>query len=372
MIVVRTRCVMGLTIAVCAAALLTGDVRAHELGTSGVVVSLETDRSLRVDLSVSLEDLRRRLDVLSGVDGQRVVSGSTGDPWHPALMTTLLSRIEARADGASVRLKFVGTVPGGRTPGASGKEREIVRLVGVAPPGATTFTWTSRLFLGSYPLSVRAPDSSRATQWLMPGQSSESIAWSGRAPDPSASASGTSYFAHGFTHILPGGLDHVLFVLALFFLGSGFRSLMLQVTAFTIAHSLTLALALLEVVALPASVVEPVIAGSIAFVALENLTSTDLRRSRLAIVFGFGLLHGLGFAQVLADVELEPSSLVAALVTFNLGVEAGQLAVILLAAMLVSAVRSVVDVGQRTLSCGVSGVIAVVGLYWTWDRLMTL
>ena len=111
----------------------------------------------------------------------------------------------------------------------------------------------------------------------------------------------SSYFVMGFEHILPEGMDHSLFVLGLFFFSTTLRSLLLQVTAFTLAHTVTLILSTLHIVNLSTSIVEPVIAISIVFVALENLKGGKLNKSRLVVVFGFGLLHGLGFAGALAE-----------------------------------------------------------------------
>ena len=135
----------------------------------------------------------------------------------------------------------------------------------------------------------------------------------------------------GFLHILPYGLDHILFVLGLFFFSTLLRPLLVQVTAFTIAHSITLGLSLVGVFSLPSSIVEPLIALSIAVVALENVFYRKLRPSRWIIVFGFGLVHGLGFAGVLTGLGLPEGQFLTTLLSFNLGVELGQLAVIALA-----------------------------------------
>jgi hypothetical protein len=137
-----------------------------------------------------------------------------------------------------------------------------------------------------------------------------------------------TWIAVGFQHIIPEGLDHILFILGLFFLAGGWRILLLQVTGFTIAHSLTLGLSMFGVIAVPASVVEPLIALSIVYVAVDNLFASKLARWRLVVVCLFGLLHGMGFAAVLADIGLPQHQFVLGLVLFNLGVELGQLAVI--------------------------------------------
>lgn len=176
------------------------------------------------------------------------------------------------------------------------------------------------------------------------------------------------YLLLGFTHILPKGADHILFVLGLFLLSTRFRPLFWQITAFTLAHSITLALAMYGVFTLPSSVVEPLIALSISFVAIENVFSSRLHVWRPFVVFGFGLVHGLGFASVLLELGLPRQEFGAALVAFNLGVEAGQLSVIAGAALLAGWFfrkpwyRSFITI---PLSC----IIAVIGLLWACQRM---
>lgn len=138
------------------------------------------------------------------------------------------------------------------------------------------------------------------------------------------------YFASGFTHVVPYGLDHVLFILGLFFLNRNFAVLLFQMTLFTIAHSLTLGLALYGLVSLPSSFVEIAIAASISFVAIENLMMKNrLSAWRPWVVFVSGLVHGLGFAHTFAVSPPPVSDFLPALFSFNLGIEFGQLAVII-------------------------------------------
>ena len=176
------------------------------------------------------------------------------------------------------------------------------------------------------------------------------------------------YVVLGFVHILPRGTDHILFVVGLFLLGNQFRPLLMQITAFTVAHSLTLALAMYGVFQLSPRAVEPLIALSIAFVALENIFTAKLHRWRLFVVFGFGLIHGLGFASVLTSIGLPRKEFVTALVTFNAGVELGQLSVIALAFLVVGWWRERSWYRQR-IAMPASGLIAAIGVFWTFQRL---
>ena len=178
------------------------------------------------------------------------------------------------------------------------------------------------------------------------------------------------YVVSGFEHIIPLGADHILFVLGLFFFSLHLRPLLWQVTAFTAAHTVTLALATLGVVSVPASVVEPLIALSIAYVGVENVLRPRLGWWRPAVVFGFGLLHGLGFASVLSEVGGGTGNLVARLIGFNLGVELGQLAVIALAFVLLA-----LPFGRRPwwrayVAVPASIAIAVVGAWWAIERTL--
>jgi len=179
-----------------------------------------------------------------------------------------------------------------------------------------------------------------------------------------------TYMVAGFEHILPGGLDHILFILGIFLLSIRLRPLLWQVTMFTVAHTLTLGLSMRGIIQLPAQVVEPLIALSIAYVGVENIFARSLHKSRLLLVFGFGLLHGMGFASVLQEFGMPGDAFMTALISFNVGVELGQLAVISLAYATIG-----FWFGRQTWYRGgvvISGsaAIAVTGLYWTWDRIV--
>lgn len=182
------------------------------------------------------------------------------------------------------------------------------------------------------------------------------------------------YTVAGFDHIVPKGLDHILFVLGLYFYALAWRPLLWQVTAFTAAHTVTLALAATGTVSVPASIVEPLIALSIAYVAIENIRSESqatIGWGRIAVVFGFGLLHGLGFASVLADFGLG-DDFVAKLVAFNVGVEIGQLAVISAAFLLFGLPFGARPFYRSTIAIPASVVIAAIACYWFLNRVGVL
>ncbi len=178
------------------------------------------------------------------------------------------------------------------------------------------------------------------------------------------------YIPIGFDHILPKGLDHILFVLGLFLLAARLRPLLWQVTAFTAAHTVTLALGALGWVTVPGSIVEPLIAASICYVAIENVFTDHMNPWRPFIVFGFGLLHGLGFASVLEEFGLPEDHFIPALLGFNVGVELGQLTVIAIAFLLVGAWFRNRDWYRRAISIPASLVIAAIGAWWVVERTL--
>lgn len=176
------------------------------------------------------------------------------------------------------------------------------------------------------------------------------------------------FFQLGFVHILPRGLDHILFVLGLCLAAARLGRLLIQVTAFTAAHTLTLGLAAKGVVSLPPAVIEPLIAVSIVWVAVENLRAKEPPPWRWAVVFAFGFLHGLGFAGVLMDSGLPAGAFISSLVAFNLGVEAGQLTVVAAALALLWRFRNYRSYRKNVLAPA-SLAIALVGVFWTMERV---
>ena len=197
-----------------------------------------------------------------------------------------------------------------------------------------------------------------------------------RGVDRSISSTAGLYVSIGVRHILPDGLDHILFVLAIFLASIKFRALILQISAFTVAHTITLAIAATGIVAPSASIVEPLIALTIGFVAIENLVFKDMTRWRPAVVFGFGLIHGLGFAGFFGELGLPPGQFWTALISFNVGVEIGQLAVVAAAVIVSLLLRRWLhdETGTRQYRRFVvlpgSALIGVTGFWWAIERII--
>lgn len=206
------------------------------------------------------------------------------------------------------------------------------------------------------------------TGYLQGGETSPPIPLKGGAAKTAAEAF-VEYIPVGFTHILPKGLDHILFVLGLFFLSPRVKPLLLQVSVFTVAHTTTLALGALGVVSVSASIVEPLIALSIVFVAVENIFARKLHSWRTFVIFGFGLLHGLGFASVLGAFGLPSSQFLPALIGFNIGVELGQLAVIAAAYLGVRLWFGQHPKYRGRVAIPASVTIAMIGGYWFIERV---
>src|SRR5205814_4619732 len=156
--------------------------------------------------------------------------------------------------------------------------------------------WSNDLKLGSYLLTLRTEgDENTERVWREGGDQGRPFVLKAAVVPPTRGQVAKQYLALGYTHILPKGLDHILFVLGIFLLSTRVKPVLVQVTAFTVAHTITLALTMYGVVSLRSSVVEPLIAASIVYVAVENVLRPQLSPWRVALVFAFGLLHGMGF-----------------------------------------------------------------------------
>jgi len=178
------------------------------------------------------------------------------------------------------------------------------------------------------------------------------------------------YLQLGIRHIIPYGIDHILFVISLCLLSTRIKTILWQATAFTVAHSVTLALSMKGVLVAPGAVVEPIIAMSIVFVAIENMLLSELKPWRIGIVFLFGLIHGMGFASALNEIGLPRDKFYTSILSFNVGVEIGQVVVIAGVFMLV-----IIPFGKRGwyrkwVVYPASIVIALTAGYWVVVRAL--
>ena len=321
---------------------------AHDLEFTYIIVVLKADGTFQADVTCDLDALV--LGVGQGADSEQVVRRLRRMPDAELarrverVRQDLVEQVTVSFDGVAMR-----DAPGFPEYGPEYGQTDdatiptilglTARFLGTVPPRAKTMTVrVDRRFPPVYlTVLTEAQDANGATdrvahQVLARGAVSDAIFLSlGSREPPGKLALAWRYLRLGFWHIIPEGLDHILFVVGLFLLSAKLKPLLLQVTAFTVAHTVSLALSTYGVVGLSPSIVEPLIALSIAYVAIENLATRELTPWRPAVVFLFGLLHGLGFAGVLGEIGIPEPDFLVALLSFNVGVEAGQLAVLALA-----------------------------------------
>lgn len=358
---------------------LIAPLQAHELRPSVVDVTVTDDR-IRLELQTVIEPFVAGINQAEILDTNEAPEAERHDNLRGMEPDALRAEIEnawrelrkgfrITSGGTDVELEIVEiTVPPvGNT--ELPRDSQLV-LQGVLPPGDAPVTVGWVPDFGS--LILRQGDADTGySAFLSNGDLSAPLPRTGTATE-SLGTTFLRYIFSGFDHIVPKGLDHILFVLGLFFFSLRLRPLLVQVTSFTLAHTVTLALATLGIFSLPGAIVEPLIALSIVFVAVENILfggpEARIGLRRTAVVFFFGLLHGLGFASVLEEFGLG-SALVTALIGFNIGVEFGQLAVIAGALVLVG-----LPFGRRSwyrngIAVPASFVIALVGAWWVVERV---
>lgn len=386
------RCAVPL-LALLASGVWPASALAHELGAMKVTALFGADGTYTIDIVVDADHLPPWLSPFStpgGVLGGDETSADELRARIEAFRETFLERTRIEFDGTRARPhEAPPDAPGPALSGPSGQpgpssaprdatgagssvSRTITfRLAGRVPPGAATFTWSHDQPLGAYLFGVQNEGDPRPSrEWLVAGRTSRPFPLRHLTAPPTRAEIVIQYLVLGYTHILPKGLDHILFVLGIFLMSLKARPVLLQVTAFTVAHSITLGLSIYGVVSLSPRIVEPLIALSIVYVAAENILTTAFTPWRVGVVFGFGLLHGMGFAGVLRELGLPRSEFIPALISFNLGVEGGQLTVIALAFLAVGLWFGARPWYRARITVPASALIALVGLYWTVQRVL--
>lgn len=355
---------------------------AHEVRPAIADVLLD-GQTIEIEVEVNLEA------ILAGINLS--VTEDTNDA--PPAQAAAYNALRALPDDA-LATRFEPEWPGLRDQlvltvnGESIADRLTLKAITVTPeadtelPRDTVLTLAATLDAGTDaiqigwarqlgPLVVRqtgVPVEEAYTGYLTNGAVSEPISASAGSA-VSMSQTFFDFIFIGYQHIIPKGLDHILFVLGLFFLSLQWRPLVYQITAFTLAHTVTLALATLGYVSIPAFIVEPLIAASIVYVAVENIFSRGISPWRTWVVFGFGLLHGLGFASVLGEAGLNPTLLVPSLIGFNIGVEFGQLTVIAVSFLAVGVWFGDKSWYRSAIATPASLLIAAVGAFWFFERV---
>ncbi len=361
--------------------LLANRAAAHDFTLCETLAILRSDGTYQIDMTLDLDALALGVD--ASTDSTLIyqhIQAFPPDEFQRCvvdLQRMLQRRVRIRFDGEPADTTI--TFPDYATPAAMRRGFPSVlgttaRFTGLIPLGARRFTFfASRGFPPVHLTILDQTALSGIRHVLERGDESPPYelgdgASAGRSPALLRSVA--EYLVLGFWHIVPAGLDHILFVLGLYLLSPRLAPLLWQISAFTIAHTLTLAMSTYGVLALPSQVVEPLIAASIAYVAIENLFTRELHAWRPALVFAFGLLHGMGFAGVLNELGLPRGEFVPALIAFNAGVELGQLAV-LAAALACSGWFRTQRWYRAAVAIPASVAIACVGLYWSIERVIT-
>ena len=354
-----------------------GSLHAHEIRPSVADVSAR-DGFLHMIVRANLEAFLSKMDLSAIARTSQAEETGAYDRFRSFPSGALADAFRAqwpvfsrglllKAGGVLLKSELL-SVEVGRVGDVELLRNSVLRLRAPLPEEAQTFTVGWKAQYGTLIVRHDIPEEGAYSGYLTKGTISDPIPVRGAVVKPAV----TEFFEFvivGFQHILPEGLDHILFVLGLFLLSLRLRPLLVQVTAFTIAHTVTLALASLGYIALPPGIVEPIIAGSIVYVAVENIFSSRLHFWRPAVVFAFGLVHGLGFAAALGETGLGGSRFLLRLVGFNVGVEAGQLAIIVPAFLLLATTFGGRPWFRARISIPVSIAIAFVGAYWALERI---
>lgn len=251
----------------------------------------------------------------------------------------------------------------------------LIKLTGKVDLSAQSVQWYYPMSFGDYAVRLKQVNQAKQQfhwsewQWLRKDILSEPLSLTEIIAQKPLYKTIGNYIELGYKHILPKGMDHILFIFGLFLFSSKFRPLLWQITMFTIAHTITLGLAMNGLFDLPERIVQPLIALSIVYVGIENMVNKGLKKSRLVLVFAFGLLHGLGFASMLADFGMPDNAFVTALISFNIGVELGQLSILLAAFLLIGLIFSKREWYKPLVINPASLLIAMIAFYWFIDRL---
>ncbi|MBS1829494.1 MAG: HupE/UreJ family protein [Acidobacteria bacterium] len=335
---------------------------AHELGTTRVSASFQPDMTYRIEIATDASSLasklRRSAAEISDLDQLRSILTD----FEPQFR----ERVKLGFDTEEVRPALSLSI----TPAIDKNSAILATIVltGAIPPQARHVTWSYGWTFTPYSFTIRT-GGDPIVEWLEGGQQSKPFLLGARYSAQPRLTFMWVYLKLGFTHIFPHGLDHMLFVVGLFLLSRRVSVVLWQVSAFTLAHSITLALSLYGIVRVPPAIVEPLIALSIAYVAIENIFLSELKSWRVALVFAFGLLHGMGFAGALQAVGLPRNEFLTALITFNAGVEAGQLAVIAVAFLVLGWFSARQPWYRARVVVPISAMIACTAVYWTIERL---
>jgi hydrogenase/urease accessory protein HupE len=360
-------CLLAALVLLCAGAFPR--VHAHEIGTTAVHFTLHRDHTWSAEITTGPQALANKLEAETGQPHSSNLDADTLRAEITAFDSVIANHIDVRFDGAGAPVD-VSVSQLVLPPDITLPSYVILLARGPLPEHAQAVTWRYGLVYSTYAVVFTDEEGgSPVTDWLDGDAMSPPFPIAANIRPPTHLEIAAQYLQLGFRHIVPEGLDHILFVLGIFLLTTKLKPVLVQVTAFTIAHSLTLGLTMYGIVSLPPRIVEPLIALSIAYVAIENILTPRLTPWRPAVVFCFGLLHGMGFASALAELRLPREEIIPALISFNLGIEFAQLTVLGVAFFTVAVwIRDKWWYRSRFV-VPASALIAAIGLFWTVQRL---
>ena len=312
---------------------------AHAFKTStGLVNFLRADKAFTILIDVNLEAIMAGINPevkdtsespnAKEYDRLRALSGADLEKEYQAFKETFLNGMNFELDGKPVHPAlteetFIDL------PDLTKSRNTTLKFRGDLPDDAKAFTFSWSPKFGKMTLrTIAARARSSYIEVLEGGETSSPLIIDNLVSRSVWDMIG-DFMLIGYHHIVPQGIDHILFVTGIFLLSIKLRPILTQVTAFTVAHTITLGLATLGWINLPPSIVEPLIAASIVYVGIENILLPTLSPWRPVVVFLFGLLHGMGFAGALRDIGIPQGEFLTGLLSFNVGVELGQLTIIL-------------------------------------------
>ncbi len=349
-----------------------------------IEISVYTTDQLRIEIRASLEALMTEINGryrntndspnAEKYDEYRQQSSAELQQSFRSFHQSLLDGVKLNLDGKPTQLKIEKIkIP---APGYTKVPRiSVITLSGQIPRHTEQITWYYPSRFGDQAVRVRQVDEANEQwhwsphQWIKTDKPSEPFSLKEVFTRPSLWNIVQTYTSSGYQHILPLGLDHILFIFGIFLLSRKLKPLLWQVTMFTLAHSITLSLGMLDIVNLSAKIVEPLIALSIAYIAIENIFFDRISRARLWVIFGFGLLHGMGFAAVLTEFGMPKDSFALALLCFNIGVELGQVTIILVGFYGLAIWFKDAQVYRQWIVVPLSIMISAIGLIWFVERL---
>lgn len=358
--------------------LLSDNIMAHEMRPAISTLTVDSNGILALEWEINLEAWLVGIDPLlqdtdesslsQFYDAKRNLSADDLVDQSRARWRELAASIEIKAKEQLVELAITQIEINDPDDFESPRIAKV-KLIGGLPDQASSFTYSVSQSHPNTAIRFMQDYKMQEVQFVESGQVSAPF-FLGESIDRSLTRVISQYVQLGFLHIIPRGLDHILFILGLALISKKALDLLLQVTAFTVSHSVTLALSLNGLVVIPASIVEPLIAISILYISVENIWRQSVHRSRIGIVFCFGLLHGFGFAGVLMELGLPARDFIIGLLSFNLGVELGQLAIIMIAYITVGSWTLNSSWYRSVIVLPSSAVIGLFGLYWLIERLL--